>query len=134
MKDEECAYMSKNFRCENSVFQQRQRKLARVLDLLHSDLGVTSIVHFDPAVPQTNMVHGYIKAPYDKCILALNTVEERTGIRVLSRLNECSSLDSTSSRCRFEWVMGEANSEIDDGVFVSGWNAFVNELLQLCEV
>jgi threonine aldolase len=100
------------------AFHQRQKKLARILELLQSDSTISSTVIFDPAIPETNMVHGYTKVSYDECVAALKASEEQSGIRVLSRLRRC------EFGCRFEWVMGESNFVIEDAIFVTGWNAF----------
>lgn len=111
-----------NLQYTSEVFKQRQAKLAKVLELLHAESTISSVVKFDPFVPQTNMVHGYLEIPYDKCADALNAVEKQIGIRVLSRLRP------TGIGCRFEWVMGENNSIIDDEIYVSGWSAFAKTL------
>lgn len=114
------------------IFVQRQQKLARVLQLLQADSTIPLVVQFDPAVPETNMVHGYINMSYDECIEALNKVEEQTDIRVLSRLRRSKDSSNSSAQfgCRFEWVMGEANSMIDDEAFVLGWSTLANALEQ----
>jgi threonine aldolase len=111
------------------IFDDRQQKLARVIRLLQTDSTISSIVTFDPSTPETNMVHGYLNVSYNDCIEALNKVEQSTGIRVLSRVRRCeNNEDDSVFLCRFEWVMGECNSSIDDYVFVSGWNAFASAL------
>lgn len=105
----------------SAVFVERRRKLARVIDILNADSAVQSIVQFDPAVPQTSMIHGYLKAPLDDCKRALVTVEQSTGIRVLFRL---SKINDDSFGCRFEWAMGTSNVLIDDKDFIFGWQEF----------
>lgn len=105
-------------------FDHRQKKLARVLKLLQSNSAISSIVTFDPAIPDTNMVHGYLNRPYDECIEALKMVEQSTGIRVLTRLRRC------EFGSRFEWVMGESNFMIADDAFLTGWDSFAQVLLE----
>uniref|UniRef100_A0A7S2MBC8 Aromatic amino acid beta-eliminating lyase/threonine aldolase domain-containing protein n=1 Tax=Skeletonema marinoi TaxID=267567 RepID=A0A7S2MBC8_9STRA len=109
--------------CRDDVFVERRRKLARVIDVLNADSHVQSIVQFDPAVPQTSMIHGYLKASLDDCKRALLTVEQSTGIRVLMRLNKVND-DESSFGCRFEWSVGTSNVLIDDGHFIKGWQEF----------
>lgn len=120
---------------DQGIFENRRKKLARVLELLHADTRITPIVQFDPAVPETNIVHGYLRMSHDECMAALEKVEHSTGIRVLSRVRSChGSNDSSDANnqkfgCRFEWTMGESNSLIEDEDFVIGWNAFAQEVL-----
>ena len=121
---------------DHGVFENRRKKLARVMELLHADSRITSIVQFDPVVPETNMVHGYLRMSYDECMAALEKVEQSTGIRVLSRVRSCCHDENCSTSdsggdtnnqtfgCRFEWTMGESNSLIEDDHFVFGWNKF----------
>ena len=111
-----------NLEYNAEVFEQRHAKLAKVLGSLHAESTISSVVRFDPPVPQTNMVHGYLEFPYDVCVNALDAAERQTGIRVLSRLR------TSEIGCKFEWVMGENNSDIDDEIFVSGWDAFARAL------
>eukprot|EP00584_Thalassiosira_punctigera_P024484 CAMPEP_0172576516 /NCGR_PEP_ID=MMETSP1067-20121228/137767_1 /TAXON_ID=265564 ORGANISM="Thalassiosira punctigera, Strain Tpunct2005C2" /NCGR_SAMPLE_ID=MMETSP1067 /ASSEMBLY_ACC=CAM_ASM_000444 /LENGTH=392 /DNA_ID=CAMNT_0013369191 /DNA_START=1 /DNA_END=1179 /DNA_ORIENTATION=+ len=119
---------------DNSVFENRRRKLARVLNLLSADAKIMSVVRFDPVVPETNVVHGYLRMSYDECMTASEKVEKSTGIRVLSRVrgigdggDDSKSGDDAEGRnfgCRFEWTMGESNSLIEDNQFVFGWKKF----------
>lgn len=118
--------------CDPGVFENRRLKLARILDLLKADAKITSIVQFDPDVPGTNMVHGYLKMSYEDCMAALEKVETSTGIRVLSRVRRCGPRGNGSNTknfgCRFEWTMGDMNTRIDDAYFVVGWKEFAQEL------
>ena len=111
---------------KENIFGHRRDKLVRVLKLLSTDARISSIVEFDPKIPEVNMVHGYLRMPYDECMKALDKVEDITGIRVLSRVRSCKEDDDTEGAnnqfgCRFEWTMGEANSLIDDKLFLLGW-------------
>ena len=110
---------------DSKVFEERRKKLARILQLLNEDAAITSIVKFDPAIPETNMVRGYMRMHYDECMAALEAVEKNTGIRVLSRVR---SSPSSQFGCYFELTMGESNASIDDDVFVFGWNQFAQEV------
>ncbi|KAL9185488.1 hypothetical protein ACHAXT_003265 [Thalassiosira profunda] len=102
---------------ELSVFEDRKQKLVRVLEQLNADSAISEIVQFDPAVPETNMVHGYLRLSYDECMSALESVERDTGVRVLSRVRSCTD---EMFGCRFEWTIGASNVLIDDD---SSWRA-----------
>jgi gamma-glutamylcyclotransferase (GGCT)/AIG2-like uncharacterized protein YtfP len=137
--DSSDGYDNQKHSAHSSVFKHRQKKLARVLEMLNADQRISSIVSFDPGAPETNMVHGYLKVSYKKCMKALDDVEQNTGIRVLSRVrrretsnDELGEQGSEHDRfgCRFEWTMGETNSLIDDKHFVSGWKAFAKVLME----
>ena len=68
------------------IFLNRREKLRQVLEVLHADRTILSVVQFDPVVPEVNMVHGYLKVPYDECMAAVEKVESITGIKILSRV------------------------------------------------
>jgi len=124
----------RNFQREENIFKYRRDKLARVLKLLSTDARISSIVEFDPKIPEVNMVHGYLRMPYDECMKALDKVEQTTGIRVLSRVRSCKEDDDTEGAnsiqfgCRFEWTMGEANALIEDELFLLGWKTLAQEV------
>lgn len=113
--------------CIDDVFAERRRKLSRVIDVLTADSDVQSIVQFDPAIPQTSMIHGYLKAPLDDCKRALLATEQSTGIRVLTRLFKIND-DESSFCCRFEWSIGISNVMIEDEDFILGWQEFSKAL------
>ncbi|KAL7553487.1 hypothetical protein ACHAWF_016764 [Thalassiosira exigua] len=107
-----------------AAFEERRAKLVRILEMLGADPAVMSLVRFDPAVPETNMVHGYLRLSLDECMTALEAVERDTGIRVLSRLRSCSVSPCDEDHkfgCRFEWTMGASNARVEDELFVTGW-------------
>ena len=116
---------------DKSIFEARQKKLARVLKLLHEDTQISSIVQFDPVVPEVNIVHGYLRMTHDECLIALGKVEHNFGTKVLNRVRKCSVEDADDQKfgCRFEWTMGESNSLIEDEYFVQGWKAFAQAVL-----
>lgn len=131
---ENCLTGDHNF-YSNAAFVNRQQKLARVINSLSTDDVVSSVVQFDPATPETNMIHGYVKASLEDCNKALDEVEKNTGMRVLSRLrgidqdNEDDyNSDNSSFGCRFEWTMGKSNVLIDDKDFLGGWQEFCKVL------
>lgn len=116
---------------DNSIFEARQKKLARVLKLLHADTQISSVVQFEPVVPEVNIVHGYLRMTHDECLVALEKVEHNFGIQVLNRVRKCGVEDADNQKfgCRFEWTMGESNTLIEDEYFVQGWKAFAQAVL-----
>jgi hypothetical protein len=129
------------------TFAQKHEKLARLVKAISKDKYVQqhanrkknkSIVTFDPPVPVTCMVHGYLTSDLDSCHTALDAVEQEHNIRVLKRIrpvpsdHPVSASTSASSnhhyKCMFEWNMGDANGSIDDSHFLTGWRAFAKEL------
>ena len=118
---------------DNGVFENRRKKLAQVMELLRANTRISSVVQFDPVIPETNIVHGYLAVSYDECMAALESVEESTGIRVLSRVRSCSGnvgdkYSEICFGCQFEWTMGEANSLIKDELILLGWSTFAKSL------
>ena len=126
---------------DKSIFEARQKKLSRVLNLLYADTQISSVVQFDPVVPEVNIVHGYLRMTHDECLIALEKVEHNTGIKVLlaNRVRKCcyccgdeysvGDADNQKLSCRFEWTMGESNTLIEDEYFVQGWKAFAQAVL-----
>jgi hypothetical protein len=117
------------------IFANRRRKLRGILELLRADTMISSVVQFDPVVPEVTMVHGYLKISHDECMAAVEEVEATVGIRVLSRVRGCvvgdqeignfdMEGDEKFGGSRFEWTMGESNSLIEDDYFILGWKTF----------
>jgi hypothetical protein len=67
--------------------------MQRVVSMLQHDDEINQIVRFEPSIPQTKMVHGFIKsASEDKCQIALEkTAQQKGGIRVLHRIRNITS-------------------------------------------
>jgi hypothetical protein len=117
-------------------FREKKDKLAEIVALLSLDRGIQSIVTFDPAKPQTNMVHGYLRADESVCNKALDIVEKDTGIRVLKRVRPLQENDlayKAGYYSSFEWAMGEYNANISNDLFVKGWSEFSRVLRQLLD-
>jgi len=100
--------------------------MIRLAKLLSQDADVSSVLAFDPEVPQTNMVHVYLKPAYHVCEKVRDEVEAAKGICVFKRLRKDlgGSKDEHGFGAYFEWAIGEANGSIDDGVFLEGWRDF----------
>jgi threonine aldolase len=113
------------------TFRDKRDKLLGIVDALSCEDQIRSCVSFDPALPQVNMIHGYLFKSKQKCMDAVYMVESQYGIRLLSRLKDIETSDPAyrkGYRTKFEWTMGEANGAIDDDVFMRGWKEFATAL------
>ena len=68
------------------TFAEKHDKIRRILKRLSSDDAVSALFTFDPAIPETNMCHGFIRSPLDDCQTAVDTICEQSGVKVLSRV------------------------------------------------
>lgn len=118
------------------TFEDKRNKLRRLVGALAGDGGISSIVTFDPKVPESNMVHGFIRASLADFQDAIDDVVSRTGVRVLSRVRAIRDEEDECKLgygCRFEWTMGDANAAVEDDVFVTAWREFATGLARLIE-
>ena len=104
-------------------FAEKRDKIRRIVAKLSSDDAVRAKVTFDPAIPETNMVHGFVRSSVDDCQEAVDAVCKQSGVKVLSRVRAIAKYEQEHSTygCRFEWTMGDANAAIDDNIFVQSW-------------
>jgi len=113
------------------TFRDKQEKLARIVEMLSNNERIRKCVSFDPAVPEVNMIHGYLCYSKEECMAALESVENQCGIKVLTRLRDVEKSDPAYNdgyRCKFELSIGNWNGAIDDAVFLEGWEAFASAL------
>ena len=105
------------------TFSEKRNKLGCVVKRLSGDDGIKSIVTFEPQVPETNMIHGFVRASFEDCQKAADAIYNQSGVKVLSRYRAISEgeKEGRSYGCRFEWTMGDANAAIDDDIFVEKW-------------
>jgi threonine aldolase len=105
-------------------FVEKRNKLAHIVQRLQSIPEIHRVVHFDPAVPQVNMVHGYLRHDTETLRHWIDQVAQATGILVLSRVRPASpAARAAGYASQFEWTLGSANGAIDETVFVQGWLA-----------
>ena len=104
-------------------FAEKRDKIRRIVAKLSSDDAVRARVTFDPAIPETNMVHGFVRSSVDDCQEAVDAVCKQSGVKVLSRVRAIAKYEQEHSKygCRFEWTMGDANSAVPDKIFVEKW-------------
>jgi len=111
-------------------FAEKTEKLRSLVASLSSDETITSIVTFDPAVPETCMVHGYLVESPELCQQALDNVQDRCGIRVVRvrPVRTDAVAYQKGFRSKFELVMGENNGKIPCETFLQGWSEFALEV------
>ena len=110
-----------------SLFSDRRKKLQRIVETLSNDSTIKNLVRFDPEVPETNMVHLYLKASIKKCEAARDVVEKNTGVIIFRRIHMIAPSEHVAKLgflCRVEWVLGDANGSIDEDVFLHGMKEF----------
>lgn len=115
-------------------FPDKKRKLLSLVRELTADPLVSQVLSFDPAIPEVNMVHGYIQgASVETCTSVLERVEKQHGIRVLARVRpvlEDAPAFKLGYKASFEWTMGENNGNIPDDVFLLGWREVAKGILE----
>jgi threonine aldolase len=123
-----------NWRLENTgtlSFREKKDKLVSLVTSLSADDTICKIVRFDPEIPETSMVHGYLRISADACTKAADTATERCGIRVLHRVKDVLEHEpayKAGFRSKFEWAIGEANGSVEDSTYLTGWTEFAQEV------
>lgn len=109
-------------------FSDKFEKLKRITARIRSDPIFLQVVgEFTPIVPETNMVHVYLKESLDLCEGARDQVCSDVGINVFRRIREiprCDARYAAGYKCYLEWTMGDANGSIVDEDFVKAWKLF----------
>jgi len=114
-----------------ATFEEKQEKLAHIVNHLSNMEDVSSVLSFDPPIPETNMFHGLLRASAEECLHASKKVEEESGICVLSRVRDIDETDpafDSGFRSKFELAMGDTNFLIENDAFYTGWKDLVNEI------
>lgn len=114
-------------------FAERFRKLREVVSALSADATVGSAVRFEPPLPESCMVHGYLKGTEQDMEEAHAKALKASGIRLWNRLRgrgyaSDGKLDGLAAEVYFEWNMGPANAAIPTEIYLRGWKAFAEEL------
>jgi len=110
---------------KGKTFAEKRDKMIRLVKLLSNDKGIGSIVLFDPPVPETNMVHGYLQPSPAECDRAIRKVLSDMNLKILRRVRPtCHPVDATKYKSKFEWTIGDANGCIQDAVFLDSWRLF----------
>lgn len=110
-------------------FGEQRNKLRQIVAKLSSEelSLIPRLVTFDPAVPVTNMVHGYLRCSAEEGMEWCRWITAATGVQVLRRIRPLKDSDSpmwkAGYRSMFEWSMGNANGQIPEDVFFEGWKA-----------
>lgn len=113
-------------------FKKRYNKLQEIVGSLRSITNFDKFVVFDPPLPETNMIHVYLKASIEDCETARDIVLHDTGVSVFNRIREIPEIDSSRKLgfgAYFEWTIGTMNCSIDNEVILNSWKIFL-EVLQ----
>lgn len=137
------------FRTNLPTFGTSLEKLQRVVSTLTDFLSHKGYaIWFVPKVPQTPMVHVYLRD--DQVVLeqARDEVVAKDGIMLFNKLRKVprelrgqgsqivqlmelektqqkiQAQSTSSEECYFEWCMGPVNSAISDEVYLKGWTRF----------
>jgi threonine aldolase len=116
---------------ETIGFDERLLKLKRLTRRISEETKFNSIASFDPVTPETNMIHVYLKIPFEDCIKARDKVIQHLGVSIFSRVKQIEDSERSYKggyRAKFEWTIGEANGSISDDSFVQAWNHFCKEI------
>jgi Beta-eliminating lyase len=114
-------------------FFELTEKLQTIVALLQQDPDVAQIVSFHPAVPQTNMVHGYFKQSAAVCHSAIAQAATESGIKVLHRIRDLTEHDMAYQlgyRSMFEWTLGQVNGAVPAPVVQTAWKTLAQQLLE----
>jgi threonine aldolase len=126
-EDESLSSEKTNASYRISFHEQRNRLREIVAKLSGEESLIPRLVTFDPAVPVTNMVHGYLRCTADEGMEWCRWITAATGVQVLRRIRPLTDHESLAwkagYRSMFEWTMGNANGQIPEDVFYEGWKA-----------
>lgn len=126
-------------------FKKMKTVVAAITSALHDAGDAVATVTFVPPVPQACLVHTYFgDASVEHVLAAAERVKKEHGIVVVSRCRQARFTPPSVSGGQdippagilqpfayTEWNMGVANMGIGDDVFVKGWVAFAQALLEL---
>lgn len=120
------------------TFEEKTEKMIQIVNKLSKDPETSQIMTFDPLIPETNMVHVYLKRQCPSSLGSLqifervrDKVESKYGINVFQRIREIESSsheEAIGYAAKFEWTIGDANGSISDLIFLKGWKHFCQEL------
>lgn len=112
-----------------STFARRYERLVELVADISAIPALSGVLHFDPPVPQSCLVHGYLAGNPEQLEAAHANVIACGGARLWNRFRGCGHVPA-SKGVYFEWSMGPANAAIDHNLAVSSWQAFAKELLK----
>ena len=109
-------------------FQDRFDKLKRITDRIKAETLFSKVGTFNPTVPETNMIHVYLKKSETCCENVRDGVYEKLGLKIFTRIRGAAEYPG-GYRCYFEWSMGEANGSVNDESIIEAWKQFTSDLL-----
>jgi len=99
-----------------------------VVKLLSGNDSIKPVVEFVPTIPETNMVHCYLKGSVEACEVARDRVHDKYGIVVFNKIRKVDESFAPGTNAYFEWTIGDANIVIDNDEIIRGWKAFAKYL------
>lgn len=120
-----------NGKCNPMSFEQKFKKLQGITKKIETETDFTSIAYFDPAKPETNMIHVYLKVPFEDCNEIRDKVAQKCGFNLFTRLRQIPESDAAFQagyRAKFELTIGECNGSVKDDVFVQVWTDFCTSI------
>mmetsp|Transcript_12199 Transcript_12199/g.29636 ORF Transcript_12199/g.29636 Transcript_12199/m.29636 type:complete len:547 (-) Transcript_12199:1174-2814(-) len=113
-------------------FADKWQKLVQIVQRLSSEPSIARWLTFDPSVPETNLIHGYLRhVTVEQCDQASRRVQEACGVEIVGSFRPVrhnAAALAQGYKVMFEWTMGRANVQIDDDLHVSSWLEFCREL------
>eukprot|EP00928_Gymnodinium_smaydae_P026160 TRINITY_DN20620_c1_g2_i1.p1 TRINITY_DN20620_c1_g2~~TRINITY_DN20620_c1_g2_i1.p1 ORF type:complete len:423 (-),score=96.99 TRINITY_DN20620_c1_g2_i1:103-1293(-) len=118
-------------------FGARFARLREIVAALSAEPLLSDFLRFEPPVPESCLVHAYVRGSPERLEAAHARATRLTGFRLWNRLRgegySSAAGDANSQEAGteqyFEWNMGPANAAIATSDFLAAWTAFARELL-----
>eukprot|EP00434_Breviolum_minutum_P001392 symbB.v1.2.001223.t2/scaffold66.1/size357995/26 len=122
-------------------FQRRYSKLCELVQAMSTEPIIKQILRFEPPIPQSCMVHIYLKGAEHEVVAAHEELMTSRGLKLWNRLRgpgyglhfaDSKSTEPTEiegQEVYFEFNMGPANAQIPISVYIEGWTAMAAILL-----
>jgi len=106
------------------TFTRRWEKMKRLVSAIQRAPG-SDILRFDPGVPQSAMVHAYLKGDADTLERIHGMVQQETGVKLWNRLRgRGHPQDDGATWSYFEWSIGPGNLDVDEADVTPAWAKF----------
>jgi len=114
------------------TFTRRWEKMKRLVKAIQKVAGHSEspwsdvdILRFEPRVPQSAMVHGYLKGDADALEQIHAVVQRENGVKLWNRLRgRGHPQDDGANWCYFEWSIGPGNLDVDERDAAPAWAKF----------
>lgn len=126
-----------NYRENVNSFHDRLNRLQQVTAAISQSLSteeLSSLIRFDPIVPEVSMIHIYINVELKNIPIVLEARDltfKECGITCFTRLRGAGSYGAAKQEVYTELNMGPLNMAIEDRDWVRGWTVFAAKLKTL---